>query len=898
MNFHRFNLGVLSIFHCRQHLRRRLIAVLGVVALVAQAWAQTSVSPAEGTWPPAQLQEGYYLIKSAYSGNTDSATLASQVLMTYRKSKSANYTDRRSSLSSTNQIPTSVTDLVYGGRPFLNVSAPTVTKGIDPNAPTADAIWYVKPLGDGTYSLLSTTAMAYVSKLLKEGTVATIDPSIVNDKVAVMEGMLAKGSVKNAIKDPSNQRYNISYPANPEVLEQFKQVVTAGNSDAIKQFLMENTNDAWTILYNFLMSNTNGAKNARQYAVSPIIENYNSLFAGVADALFPLLSPVATGGKIVALSDGQYGIQFGDLWAMAKDKGAYTKKVKGTTDDAYKKDIEDYNSGALYSGGSVSVLDYEDNTDLSSKRSSLLSGATETPVANSQGAWSFVRIDDNNLPQTLTMGQEIIKRNFLKSEDRIFGYTARALSRLKTTTTLKAFVEEILNLRAHQDDYRVKWDETTVNDNLFRVVNTGWDFFSDTKRFLTASYFDEKFGTKYTDYKDTVSVKKYDLYHTLADPTAVSQIFKIVKSGDGTCTLTNPNIKSGINTTAVTGLSDKDSKVKLTTDASQVKVEEWDPYFFPGVVTISFPGLPMGQNMIHTNNHPFESPGAGSRTNARNNYLDTYPNNILVAYSGYSSTDGVYATGSKPHEIYKYVPTDDKNPSAYADYMSAWYLEPAKTIDLPVKHYKGASDSPSDYKHIYSSFNYPFAVEIPNGVDRDASGRQWIYTERHESTADEFPTYIVVRPMGNAIVDKEVPIVVETKNFETITLKIVKDAEVPSDAVKYKSVVWKGALEPVEVIAGSYAILNHPARQGFFTTTKTGYMAPNRVYLDKGNVVSGSSKFIGINSVFSDNPTTGIEQIEQENSASEVLYDLQGRRVNKVSRGIFVNAKGGKVVVR
>lgn len=514
----------------------------------------------------------------------------------------------------------------------------------------------------------------------------------------------------------------------------------------------------------------------------------------------------------------------------AKEKGTYTELTKPTKEPDFQSIINNYNDGSLFSSA-INLLDYDKT--ISDANASLLSGTIDQPTVDSQAAWILVKLDDSQLPQTLSAGQEVIKRNFLKSEGKVFGFTTEALATLKASTNMKTFVEQILHLRANKD-LRVKWDAAIVPDNQFRIVNGRWEYYGDTRRVITVSYFETTFSSK--DGTATFPIPQYAFYQTSEDHTAVSQIFKLVKGENDLYDMINPNIKSGKGLKGESAEANNKTKniqseIKLTTEVAKIKVEEWDEDLFSGIVKLVFPKNIESQNSFHAVNHPFERSGLSSLTM---NLWDAYG---ITTYTGLKLSDYTHLKlGTKPHQVYKYTPEGTDNPSAYMDYMSGWYLEPATTIALPVKRL-GKSEDPANYKHIYTSFNYPFAVEIPNGVATDEHGNQWIYTERN-GAASEYKDYVLVRPMDNPVVAKETPIVMETKNFDTIRLRIIKDADVPADAVTYKSQVWKGALEPVNVPAGTYVIGNHDVYgQGFFTTTKEGWLAPNRIYLEAGHTL-------------------------------------------------------------
>lgn len=856
----------------------------------------------------AQIDEGYYLIKSGYSGyTTENVALTSTVLEYYGKSvsKYTNYLEPNK-IKQENQIPNEVLKRYYYGNPYLNVSVPTTTKGVDFSKPTADMIWYIKPNGDGTYTILSTAAMAYMTKLFNPSTAQGSSNFMIT--ADMLSKMLNRSGIKNIIQTPSTLLASSGYEegtAKRNLFLELKAKYDAKTTDPVsyQALLASKTEDIWGILLDICaLYNYNKDVVAIAAEIGPVLEKTLK-----SSSAFPLLSPQAGNGYIekIAGSSDQYSIRFGDVWAMGREKGTFTLPARQTTEE--RKNIV-LNYKTVYS---IANLDAYDKLPAGV---SILSGTTETPTADSQAAWTLTKLSDSQLPDTLAWGQEVIKRNFLTSENMVMGYTTEALATLKTAVNLKTFVEEILRLRAGKDNLRVKWNSDNVFDNLFRILNGGYRYYGNQRRELTVAYFKDMFTS--VSGKKSSAVDRYGFYHGKDDHTAVSQIFKLEKSSGDEYRMTNPNItsmhglKGSITPKSIqTKITKSDgteadttmtvpSYVELVADASStVEVKEWDPYFFPGLFTIRFKDLPVGKNAFHTTSHPYSAgPGFG----INNLSLDDYPTASLELYTGLvgSGISNRYLA-PKQHSVYRYNTDTPDIPSDYMDYMSTWYLEPAKTIDLPVKRL-GTSADPTVYKHIYSSFKYPFAVQIPGGVSTDKTGSQgkrWIYTERKDESS-EYAGYVEVKPMGSAVVDKNVPVVIETENFDTLRLNIVKDAAVPTDAVKYESKVWKGALEPTELPRGTYMIMNHDRYgQGFFTTSKQGWSAPNRVYLEAGHTVS-SAKVIYLHSFFDDSATTGIDDVTdvEEQKKTVVYYDLQGRRVTNPAKGIYVTSDGRKVV--
>lgn len=843
-----------------------------------------------------QITEGYYLIKSAFPEYAEQRmALGSEVLTTYmsnrQRLKSPEWYIKESIKAKQKE---EIAIRYHNTNNYLNISAAIIGRNVNFSKPQAEMIWYIKPQADGTYTLLNAGSMAYLFRLFNQ---EAHEANIPYPGLTLSNYMPLFSKLSNVFHPRNNTLQRLGF-------EDMKKEFSKWENRTEKYIIERGLTDRVIEMFNALRTTYN--KNLIFHTLLSELQQKNKLYDSKLKISYfdfqnknspniPILSHRATSGQIEAIagSNGQYSIKWGDFWALADpgNKPTVSTIASPTFSTVEEEDAflrEGYKT--YYKYGSFSIdHDY------------LLLSTTEAPTADSKGAWILTKLDDSQLPNTLNWGQKLLKQSFLLSENMVMGYTTEALERLKTIENVKDFVEEITHLRANKDVLRVKWDENNVFDNQFRILNAGYKYYNGSRRELTVSYFNQKLND------DNDHTFRMQLYHTNEDHTAVSQIFKIKNSNGKLYHMTNPNIKTGLGTSgsidqhftytsktvnahglaADTTITDT-VYIRLVEDSpAMVEIEEWDADFFPGLFTIKIPNLPVEQNAFHTVMHPFP-------------YVKKdIPRNITPFSAQNSQQFPGRLTSTIPHSVFRYHPDDPIKISEQIDYMSTWYLEPAKTIDLPIRRL-GTSTNPTDYTHIYSSFKYPFAVEIPNGVSTDkqgSNGKRWIYTERKDETS-EYRNFVEVKPMKSAVVAKEVPVVIETENFDTIRLNIVKEAAVPNDAVKYVSKVWKGVLEPEVIPQGTYMILNHDRLgQGFFTTTKAGWSAPNRVYLEPGHAVS-SAKVIRIESFYDENETTGIDGVKSviKKKKEVVYYDLQGRRVLHPTKGIYVTSDGQKVV--
>ena len=108
-----------------------------------------------------------------------------------------------------------------------------------------------------------------------------------------------------------------------------------------------------------------------------------------------------------------------------------------------------------------------------------------------------------------------------------------------------------------------------------------------------------------------------------------------------------------------------------------------------------------------------------------------------------------------------------------------------------------------------------------------------------------------------------------------------------------------GTLAPTYITSETGANYNFGLSGGKFKKLNPGVLPANKAYLSvpKSNFSDGAREF---NFIFEDGETTGIESITPAHSPSEgvqAFYDLQGRKVSKPSRGLYI-VNGKKVVIK
>ena len=174
----------------------------------------------------------------------------------------------------------------------------------------------------------------------------------------------------------------------------------------------------------------------------------------------------------------------------------------------------------------------------------------------------------------------------------------------------------------------------------------------------------------------------------------------------------------------------------------------------------------------------------------------------------------------------------------------------------------------------YATINYPFAVELPDGLTAYTGG----------TISDN---QIVLNAVEGRIIPANSPVILAGE-AGTYTLTILPEN---TDAALASSL--QGTLLPQTIDETTTAyVLAKPVTAtevGFYKLNDTDRtIGANKAYL---TVAAASIKAF----TFDFGGTTGIEKTEAVTEAEE-YYDLQGRRVMNPTKGIYVTKSGKKVL--
>ncbi len=232
-----------------------------------------------------------------------------------------------------------------------------------------------------------------------------------------------------------------------------------------------------------------------------------------------------------------------------------------------------------------------------------------------------------------------------------------------------------------------------------------------------------------------------------------------------------------------------------------------------------------------------------------------YIRSSVKATNGNSQQDLFFFNSSTSQLGYWNSPTG-------VDSYNAWRIVPATDLDVAMN----AVDSKS-----YATVHLPFGTKTTGDV------KAYYATAKDDAN-------VTMTETTDGIAANQGALLVSESGATTATLTIADGIEAPTDNLLKGTNV---ALS--DITAADYYIFgNGDAGVGFYHPSATTLKA-NRAYIEAGTTAAASLKL-------NFGQTTGIESIVNPatDAAAAPLYDLQGRRVVKAAKGIYI--QGGKKV--
>ena len=206
---------------------------------------------------------------------------------------------------------------------------------------------------------------------------------------------------------------------------------------------------------------------------------------------------------------------------------------------------------------------------------------------------------------------------------------------------------------------------------------------------------------------------------------------------------------------------------------------------------------------------------------------------------------------------------------------SAWYLIPAETIDIAMNVVGNSS---------YASTYLPFAI-------KNITDNTFVSTISIEQDGSD----VVAMGVPQTVLSKECGAVIRNNNkAETVTLQILDEETAESTTSSLT-----GTLQGTTVAASSVLTFgrdkSNTANVGFYKYSGTT-IKPNKAYLETSALPNGLAS---IRLVWGDGTTTDIDSTTLlPANVDAPVFDLSGRRVNRLQRGHIYLQRGRKFIAQ
>lgn len=225
---------------------------------------------------------------------------------------------------------------------------------------------------------------------------------------------------------------------------------------------------------------------------------------------------------------------------------------------------------------------------------------------------------------------------------------------------------------------------------------------------------------------------------------------------------------------------------------------------------------------------------------------------------------GVIALSANPDDAFSYLHVANTRGYAVVGWdapspASQWTVEDATSFEVPLNAVNGKS---------YATFCAPFGVTVAD-------------TKANTLVMDASKKFITLNEIAEVPANTGVLLVNETgATTATVTIKDDATATVSDNALV-------GTLASHAKAAGDLFLGNNEGVVGFYDWAGTS-LAANRAYIPAATAA-------GVRALLFDNTTTGVNAATL-NNASQKVFDLQGRRVQKAQKGLYI-VNGKKVVL-
>ncbi len=181
----------------------------------------------------------------------------------------------------------------------------------------------------------------------------------------------------------------------------------------------------------------------------------------------------------------------------------------------------------------------------------------------------------------------------------------------------------------------------------------------------------------------------------------------------------------------------------------------------------------------------------------------------------------------------------------------------------------------------YATIGLPFAVSVPDGVTA--------YTA--ESAADG---YITLKEITSKVIPSNTGAILYKNGGGKVTLTITDE---PNTAIGNNILTATTAKRTGYTSGDTYVLALNSSNEAAFLKSELTVVPANKAYIATSALPTTDAAANVLNFNFGGD-VTGINAVNVANSKANTFYDLNGRRVLYPAHGIYVTAKGKKVLVK
>lgn len=437
------------------------------------------------------------------------------------------------------------------------------------------------------------------------------------------------------------------------------------------------------------------------------------------------------------------------------------------------------------------------------------------------------------------------------------------------------------------DDFSVSDDLENINESDSGEESTEYDFFTYTYSYdykYTVTYNTDNLETAKSSHSitDVASLVSASLSVTTTESAVANEGYYTIKSNAN-----NRYIYSAAYADANGTINDDEDNARLLqkrthTDGQTVSVDEiWYAQKVDGYDDVCQLISPISNSYYMSQR---TGTGAGIYVTKESQDGGTFKINNLgegkCAFQFMSSSDDSYtALNLYINDWGGWSNTNDLGAyTSLTDSGHSWWVEKVTEVSYTI-----------DDDANYGTVCFPFAVTIPSGVTAYIAD----YTQTNSSDDNDTNTYVHLSAISETIPANTAVIVTTTSTDKTITFPIVTETT-SAQTTETSNILTGVTLQRQGLTAESFYSLSGDK---FVKDSEATTAAATSAILETSKLTDTTNHNVNELTLTTKSYTTGIAEINADSNTGKVFFDLNGRRVENPSRGIYVTSDGEKVLI-